>query len=968
MNAISLAGLDLSFDVYTICIPEHTTAVTHVTSLCTIPAALRDSVLRQCKRLHKASVICVAMPSTTTGFPISLGVIIGVTVAGCVLLFILVLVPTVVILNRRHKLALAEFEQGRITRDTTPNIWDAGLPPRASRLGKRQSQIRQAGWTGLSSNEKLGGNGDVEGEVNAAAERRKSTDVISWPLPGSGPSRAGTPLRSSEDHLGVLTHPTVPNQTGLAISPSLAIPTASSHLPAQALPKLNSSRSPSPDTWITNTLRPPPLFSPRVSTVIDMRHSKSDRSFSVPSLLTSKSDNAAAGTTKCNKRAMRHPRSFSLGAQDFPQPSELLAPPLPSLAFSDPYVHRRIQGRSLLRRSNSDGESAVSSIFNFGEAIDSGDNHIQSGQQDANWDVQACRNDDPEKTVVAGPRPMHNAAPNSESCSLYPPTFTSAQEQLLQRARTPNNAVPSTAKDVDRFEHGELHTAESVRMSKISNSPGQPDFISTIHVLSTPRRQNTSMRRVSIYGSPYERKRTSVLQDISGNESTLPRALSQASIITPDSDDRNNPFNLESPVLPRSSLRKKSSGSKTTRKRCTVRIFSIPTIIDPPSRPISLSRMNGIVEESLIKEPQSFISRNDPGNGEALHRPPSTSIFAPDLNNMTTSLRASLTPSSPTLSFVPYNQENEVPSALEFGPESHVVASATHFPAISSPYSSINTATPSQKLHQKKQKSTSHSLHEIRPQRPTTPPIPGLTLLAQGGYAPELCYPTIEISGSPGEREQASNVSSPFQAYPTPPEAAENESPSVLVYFKGLLPSAKATATTQITQPENMQSSTIRPTPLSSIVHPLNTKPYLAPPHNSTSAILNHPHGPRPLPGQDVMRSIRVLRRENSDAMAFKDNSRGARRYLGLGREPSPNLSNSNMLSVEEDDDERERIRISSVWDDGEEFWGPSQGVTAFREKHGLGKNLGWEDENGLRIFVPEASPGLYDASGFLRA
>lgn len=104
-----------------------------------------------------------------------------------------------------------------------------------------------------------------------------------------------------------------------------------------------------------------------------------------------------------------------------------------------------------------------------------------------------------------------------------------------------------------------------------------------------------------------------------------------------------------------SAMKGSPSARKGHKRQNCVRISLIPTMLGPPTRSPSPC-MNDIEEES-----PSSTAEKIPGIGlgfsgtRSLPRPPRTSIFAPDLKANTTSIRAPLTPTSPTLPMANYD-------------------------------------------------------------------------------------------------------------------------------------------------------------------------------------------------------------------------------------------------------------------------------------------------------------------------
>ncbi|KAF2021153.1 hypothetical protein BU24DRAFT_469931 [Aaosphaeria arxii CBS 175.79] len=174
---------------------------------------------------------------------------------------------------------------------------------------------------------------------------------------------------------------------------------------------------------------------------------------------------------------------------------------------------------------------------------------------------------------------------------------------------------------------------------------------------STPRRRSGTY--VTSSGSPEERQ-PSALREAFANNGALKRQISQASTQASSTRSSNgNPFQWDPAPLAAakpSALKGSPSARKGHRRKNCVRISLDPTILGPQSRSPSPSAMNDIQEESPNG---TSLERSEIGLGfsstRSLPRPPSTSIFAPDLKFTATSIRASLTPSSPSLSMASYD-------------------------------------------------------------------------------------------------------------------------------------------------------------------------------------------------------------------------------------------------------------------------------------------------------------------------
>ncbi|KAI5237496.1 hypothetical protein E4T42_09219 [Aureobasidium subglaciale] len=204
------------------------------------------------------------------------------------------------------------------------------------------------------------------------------------------------------------------------------------------------------------------------------------------------------------------------------------------------------------------------------------------------------------------------------------------------------NSVTSLAstleKQSNRLSVPQILNVDRISISRVSSSGSLSRGNGGVTMVSTPRR-HTGSSRVSATGSPPEKPRSSVLRAVSGNAGSPQRPMKNA---LRDSDaDR-----------PKHSILKGSpSARKGHRRQNCVRLSTLaPTVLGPASESQSRSTsssMDGIREESLDDEEGPTADKHL--NGDITLRPRTT---VDPLR-----LRASLTPSSPTLSMVAYRNE-----------------------------------------------------------------------------------------------------------------------------------------------------------------------------------------------------------------------------------------------------------------------------------------------------------------------
>ncbi|KAH3905480.1 hypothetical protein HBH56_218310 [Parastagonospora nodorum] len=156
-----------------------------------------------------------------------------------------------------------------------------------------------------------------------------------------------------------------------------------------------------------------------------------------------------------------------------------------------------------------------------------------------------------------------------------------------------------------------------------------------------------------------ERQKRSTGRESNGIIRSPKRQHSQAS----SRSSGGNPFQWDPTPLSStgkpSALKGSPSARQGHRRKNSVRISLVPTFHGPPTRTPSpsfiIENKEDITEGATVDRSTAGLGLAIPGP-RALPTPPSSSTFAPELKFPTTSLRASLTPSSPTLPLVSYDQ------------------------------------------------------------------------------------------------------------------------------------------------------------------------------------------------------------------------------------------------------------------------------------------------------------------------
>lgn len=212
------------------------------------------------------------------------------------------------------------------------------------------------------------------------------------------------------------------------------------------------------------------------------------------------------------------------------------------------------------------------------------------------------------------------------------------------------NSVSSIAstleKQSNRLSIPQILNADRISISRVSSSGSLSSGTGGITMVSTPRR-HTGSSRVSATGSPSEKPKPNILRTVSGNAGSPQRPM-KSTLKDPGAETM---FKWEKSVIgPKHSILKGSpSARKGHRRQNCVRLSTLaPTVLGPGARSRSTSpSMDGIQEESPDRTLGPVADKHL--NGDVTLRPRTT------MDPLR--LRASLTPSSPTLSMVAYQNE-----------------------------------------------------------------------------------------------------------------------------------------------------------------------------------------------------------------------------------------------------------------------------------------------------------------------
>lgn len=791
--------------------------------------------------------------------------LIGTVVGGAIGLVLIVLLPVVLVLRRRHRHAVARLQDDAIAEladlgNTEKTVKHRSLP----RISIIPAEAENAGYNALPSKENM-----REEYKQDAKRKRKSRDLLSWPLPGRKLSKR-------------------------TVSGSSQLSTISENSQAQAAADAKRNKhlsgapsSPQPGASPSVALRPAPLFSSRTTTRAGL-----ERSVSVPSILTVGTDisekDEAVRTASRDSRS----RSYSLGSLTAQKSSETL-PPLPALptGFANNIIKATPKHLSdISMTSLSSVDTTTSSIL----------------KQANSPPIGASTSFNHRHPEVGLGLQIH------DKDAVF-------KQSVLEVSPDLSRNTPSTQIDAHRRSLAEVHTAESIRLQRISASPTP----SSIKALTTPRR-DAHMRKASYCGSPEDRQQISVFREVSGNSGMLSRDISQASFMTIDSVSTTNPFQY-SPTPPqfqvrqplKSALKRGSPGMKKLARQGQVRVLSNPTSYWAPefTRSPSTMSMADIREEGHEDEieiditdypsPSPFEMDED-YDGENLLSSP-----ASDRQTRPTSLTASLTPKSQALfttSFEHDQDSGKGGSQIRQSVASSMISLST-FPV---PSGSQNWERISRDDTHR-----SSMISNTVPSSPESPTIPGLPLLNQGSSAANTMssFPKLELDSS------TLNFN--------PPSQDEHHGPGPALF---VTPPRNVFQAKQDEQNASDHANwPLQARPLSLSSHPLKTKPdFTAPPPNSGSTLAppSRLSGPRQAPPKSTMTMVKGLRRENSEIkhILASSNNKEARRYASLGRQLTPDMSSSsNDLwsipgSAAQSEPEAGDLGIS-VWEDGEQAW-----------------------------------------------
>ena len=615
-----------------------------------------------------------ASSAATTSPTVYLG--IGVGVGAAILLAVLVVLVKLLKkrLEYRRTLEVMEVEQA-VQLAHMHEVGEIPRPVGVARCGTLAPLHARAGWGALSSNETI-----HESEPAAQAKSRKRSSIS---LPKRF-KRRGIPLKSLKRLTAIMESPRSRN----AKSPSLPfqeIAQTQAGAEIDALPQSNTKvytlrmvegedvfvrpGSPGMEVLPSFAIGCPGRYGAGIAVSND--NPKALRARSVGALMVPVPDEITSGPISCLNRPQMHGRSISLGAPPSRPPSGPV-PPLPVIAPHGANLNDMARrGLCISRTSSSSHGSTSSSVLVKSPILKVPEqnkplrspNVEEVVAEDDSASLKTVAKKQWQNPLITGPRPRAAPSTTRDADGLISQVSIrsdiarySVESQASHRLSSVSTA--SSERNHNRLSIPQIGTADRVSISRASSNHSFHS-ISGVQKITTPRKpaRKTS---VSAFGSPAERKKTSILRDISGN--SLPSR--QPSNATQDSSrsSNGNPFQWDQPLPKPSALKGSPNARKGHRRQNCVRISTLtPQILGPPpSRPTSPDIMYGIEEESGEGEGNTDPSGLRFVSNQRQSRPSSASSFVQNLRTQT--LRASLTPSSPTLSAWTAYQQHGLPS------------------------------------------------------------------------------------------------------------------------------------------------------------------------------------------------------------------------------------------------------------------------------------------------------------------
>ncbi|KAF2172744.1 hypothetical protein M409DRAFT_16707 [Zasmidium cellare ATCC 36951] len=624
----------------------------------------------------------------------------GIGVGILILAIIIGVVVRIHIARRNHQRSMAELERGLAS--SPSRQMEMARPISATGCGSLMPH-GQAGWDALYSNDSVN-----EPQHAARPDKRQRTSVS---IPQR--IRQSKRLRAFK-HLSAIMEntesPRIETQTStppspqavakadrLMGSPKLMIgqaQTADHAIEAMDITDaFNQRGSPKYDIWPSVAINSPARYGANDDESKNNRPAKTLRSVSAGVLDT---DGAVFGNSdrlirnpKRRERPSMHARSASLGAPTSRPPSGPV-PPLPAItpeAFTNDEFVRL--GLCVTRESSESSiNSAGSSVLVTSPILKMHGTDMPAASPtveevvagDDRAALKSVLNRQWQNPNITGPRPnasLSNMKHDRTHSSIKGSIRYDSESALSHRL-----SIGSTSSGGSRAENRlsvlsipQIATADRVSISRVSSSNSLLDGGSAgrIQKIETPpRRKSHRQSLVSASGSPAARdkRRSSALRDMSSNitgpvKRPSPRRQMSVSTRASSCSSNGNPFQWDtssSNILPKPSALKGSPTARKTKGRLNcVRISTLtPEVFGNRSR--SSSPPDGIVMDDILEERESDEIKREVEKERAeveravaserrRSRPPmpARNVSSESCLRIQT-LRASLTPSSPTLS------------------------------------------------------------------------------------------------------------------------------------------------------------------------------------------------------------------------------------------------------------------------------------------------------------------------------
>lgn len=927
--------------------------------------------------------------------------IVLIAVAGSLFLIVMGIVSVTYPMFRIHKKKIAELERQIIATEIGAPLECANIsrPPIALRKSLNLPNNAGAGWGILPSNE------DLREEYEKSAKRRpdkRKSDMLSWPLPRRKSSKKALQMKKiraprlstvvesprTESENAASTFEEVISGTGIAVSPG-AEEHSFEHTTLQALDSTMVTRnrspsgSPEPDVSPSEALKPALLrFSKRGSELIQAGQDRPplNRAVTVPAMMVGSEDAVFGDTARQTHRHKRNSRSISIG-----QTSSAPSMPPPPLPIAAKQLH---PAPALTRNTSSDSvtslESVGSSLMKTSVSPNMRARNEFSARHPEMGLVPQVRkaNTNAQDVLLAGPQQTQVSSGLRDSPRLKSSTASFLMDATGEGVMTSHDTANAF---VDKLKHVSSYEREASRAGEAEHvQPQDRRLDNPIKVLSRPAEISSQNRRVS---DEFRSIDQPAYDTISASQRTATRPMparetSETSMQSSESSvSEGNRFHWDnqSPVK-LSALKGSPNARKSHRRQNCVRISVTPTVWGPPSRTSSSTRIFGIAEEEGDSPSSPF------DDSPTLHRPPSASLFEPKLNNPR-AYRASLKTHSPALSMDDYGEG-------DLGLRRNSIRSCSRSPdrrqSTASSVLSIPIFPTREDLDTDAKRDSQDRFEEVptyggASTQPLRANIPGLTLIRNTGpKSTEFHFPTIDLANSPESSNQDHTSPHPPRSGPaSPTELLERVLAVSASLPRSLSPPPKASPTTQLSQ-ESLPSAAAGITSRPASAHPFDNKPDFTPRDSQGSPIPSHPLGPRAPPAPSIVKTVKGLRRDNSEAFNSID-SRSTRRYLSIGRSGSPNLSMNSLASSPTlttfSDEEKEN---SPPLRDGSDVWNPTDGVwaepkssTKAARRHGLnfetpsprlrsGKSVAWGGVDYSGTPLAGTTPAsLYDERGF---